>query len=209
MSAKDLHRFFIEQIYNRRLSALAKIITVNRKFFVVATSLVIVCVLIFAGFSVWNNTEASSNNINTVPEIKMLSVTVEPTSVVKNLTYGSITLKDVQVISSKSFDLIATVQNTTANKMTNVPVELQVTLIGDDSKKVIKPGTIPVLEPGATAKIAFRKINALGDALGKSATDGQHLMTISIKKNPTEGVNQQTEASFRFTVDSTVKVPAQ
>jgi len=95
----------------------------------------------------------------------------------------------------------------TAKKMTNVPVELQVSIIGDDTKKVTAPGTLQSLEPGATARIAFRQIKALGDALGKSATAGQHLMTLRIKPNPEGGLEKATEASFNFNVDSTVKVP--
>ncbi len=186
---------------------MAKIITVNRKHIVMVASIFVICLLGFAGLSFWDKKDASVSN-NQTPEIKMLGVTVEPASTVKDLTYGSITLKGAQVISTKTFDLIVTVQNMTANKMTNVPVELQVTLIGDDTKKVTSPGSLPSLEPGATARVAFRQIKALGDALGKSATDGQHLITLRINSNPEGGVEQATEASFRFNVDSTVKVPA-
>ncbi|MDR3542673.1 MAG: hypothetical protein P4L69_17185 [Desulfosporosinus sp.] len=187
---------------------MTKIIAINRKYAVMAASVLVICLIGFAGFSLWQNTEAKVSKINNVPEIKMLGVTVEPVSIVKDLTYGSVTLKGAQVITSKTFDLVATVQNTTAKKMTNVPVELQVTLVGDDTKKVTSPGTLPTLEPGATARVAFRQIKALGDAMGKSATAGQHLITLRIKPNLEGGVEQATEASFRFTVDSTVKVPA-
>lgn len=187
---------------------MTKIIALNRKYIVMVASVFVICLIGFAGFSLWQNTDASVSKINEAPEIKMLGVTVEPASIVKDLTYGSVTLKGAQVITTKTFDLVATVQNTTAKNMTNVPVELQVTLVGDDTKKVISPGTLPSLEPGATARVAFRQIRVLGDALGKSATAGQHLMTLRIKPNPVGGVGQATEASFRFTVDSTVKVPA-
>lgn len=187
---------------------MAKIIALNRKYFVMVASVVVVCLIGYAGLSFWQNTNASVSKVSVVPEIKMLSVTVEPASIVQDLTYGSITLKGAQVITTKTFDLVATVQNTTAKKMTNVPVELQVTLVGDDTKKVTTPGTLPSLEPGATARVAFRQIKILGDALGKSATAGQHLMTLSIKPNPVGGVEQASEASFRFTVDTTVQAPA-
>ena len=186
---------------------MSKIITFDRKYIVMVASVFVVCLIGFAGFSLWQNTHASVTKINEVPEIKMLGVTVEPASVIKDLTYGSVTLKGTQVIPTKTFDLIATVQNTTAKKMTNVPVELQMTLIGDDTKKVTSPGNLATLEPGATARIAFRQIKALGDALGKSATSGQHLITLRVKPNLEGGVEQATEASFRFNVDSTVKVP--
>ena len=186
---------------------MSKIITINRKYFARVASVVVICLIGFAGLTYWENTNSSVSKNIVVPEIKMLSVSVEPASIVKDLTYGSVTLKGAQVITTKTFDLVATVQNTTAKKMTNIPVELQVTLVGDDTKKVTSPGTLTSLEPGATARVAFRKINILGDALGKSATAGQHLMTISIKPNPVGGVVQPSEASFRFTVDTTVKVP--
>lgn len=187
---------------------MAKIIAINRKYLFMVTSAIMICLLGYGGFSFWEKANASVSKVNAVPEIKMLSVSVEPTSLVQDLTYGSVTLKGAQVIPSKTFDLIVTVQNTTAKKMTNVPVELQVTLVGDDSKKISKPGTLNSLDPGATARVAFRQINALGDALGKSATDGQHLITFRIKPNPEGGIEQATEASFRFTVDTTVKAPA-
>ena len=187
---------------------MAKIIAINRKHFVMVASVVVICLIGFAGLSFWQNKNASVSKVNVVPEIKMLSITVEPASIVKDLTYGSVTLKGAQVITTKTFDLVATVQNTTAKKMTNIPVELQITLVGDDTKKITSPGILPSLEPGATARVAFRQIKILGDALGKSATAGQHLMTLSIKPNPEGGVEQATEASFRFTVDTTVKLPA-
>ena len=186
---------------------MTKIIAIDRKYFVMVASVFVICLIGFAGFSFWQNTQASVTKIGTIPEIKMLGVTVEPASIVKDLTYGSVTLKGTQVITTKMFDLVVTVQNMTAKKMTNVPVELQVSIIGDDTKKVTAPGTLESLEPGATARIAFRKIKVLGDALGKSATAGQHLMTLRINPNPEGGVEQATEARFRFNVDSTVKVP--
>ena len=186
---------------------MTKIIALNRKYIVMVASVFVICLIGFIGFSFWQNTDTSVSKTNEVPEIKMLGVTVEPTSITKDLTYGSVTLKGAQVITTKTFDLVATVQNTTAQRMTSVPVELEVTLLEDDTKKAIAPGTLTTLEPGATARVAFRQIKALGDAMGKSATAGQHLITLRIKPNLEGGVQQATEANFRFTVDSTVKVP--
>lgn len=186
---------------------MAKIITINRKYIVMFAGIFMICLIGFAGLSLWENKgEGVSKNVG-IPEIKMLGVTVEPASIVKDLTYGSVTVKGAQVITTKTFDLIVTVQNTTAKKMTNIPVELQVSLIGDDTKKVTSPGSLQTLEPGATARVAFRQIKVLGDALGKSATDGQHLITLKINPNPEGGVEKATEASFRFNVDTTVKIP--
>lgn len=187
---------------------MAKIVTIERKYIAMVVSVFVICLIGFAGFSLWQNNPASASKDMGTPEIKMLGVTVEPASVVKDLTYGSVTLKGAQVIATKTFDLIVTVQNMTAKTMTNIPVELQVNLIGDDTKKVISPGSLQSLEPGATARVIFRQIKALGDASGKSAIDGQHLITLRIKTNPEGGVEQATEASFRFNVDTTVKVPS-
>lgn len=163
---------------------MAKIITINRKYIAMVASVFVICLIGYAGFSLWENKNEDVAKNMAAPEIKMIGVTVEPASIVKDLTYGSVTLKGAQVISTKTFDLIVTVQNMTAKKMTNVPVELQVSLIGNDSKKVTSPGSLETLEPGATARIAFRQINVLGDALGKSATDGQHLITLRVNPNP-------------------------
>ena len=186
---------------------LAKIITIDRKSAVIVAGVLLICLIGLAGFSLWPNPQTSVSKTKESPEIKMLGLAVEPNSVVKDLTYGSITLKGVHVITSKVFDLIVTVQNTTVRKMVNVPVELQIGLSGDDTHKVTAHGIIQSLEPGATARIAFRQIKALGDALGKSATAGQHLITIRIKANQEGGLNQATEANFRFIVDSTAKTP--
>lgn len=186
---------------------MTKIIAINRKYLIMVASVFVICLIGFGGLSLWHTTEVSVSKISTIPEIKMLGVTVEPTSIVKDLTYGSVTLKGIQVINAKTFDLVVTVQNMTAKTITNVPVELQVSIIGDENKKITAPGTLQSLEPGSTARIAFRQIKALGDALGKSPTAGQHLMTVRIKPNLEGGVEHATEASFRFNVDSTVKVP--
>lgn len=187
---------------------MARIIAVNRKYFTLTLSMLLVCFLGIAGVTLWKTAHASTTKTNLVPEVKMLGLSVEPSSFTQDLTYGSVTLKGSQVINSKNFDLIVTVQNTTAQKMINIPVELEVTLVGDESKKVSKLGNLPSLDPGATARIAFRQVKALGDAQGKSATAGQHKITLRVKPNAAGGVNQATDATFFFNVDTTVKTPA-
>ncbi len=186
---------------------MAKIIAINRKYFNLTLSVLLVCLIGIAGVTLWKTAHASTK-ANIVPEVKMLGLAVEPVSFTKDLTYGTVTLKSSQVINSKSFDLIATVQNTTGEKMMNIPVELEITLVGDDTKKVSKIGNLPSLDPGATARVAFRQIKALGDAAGKSATAGQHKITLRVKPNAAGGISQATEATFFFNVDSTVKAPA-
>ena len=185
---------------------MAKIIAINRKYFTLTLSVFLVCLIGIAGVTLWKTSHASTKA--SVPEVKMLGLAVEPGSFTKDLTYGTVTLKSSQVIPSKTFDLIATVQNTTSEKMTNIPVELEVTLVGDDTKKVSKIGNLPSLDPGATARVAFRQVKALGDAVGKSATAGQHKITLRVKPNVAGGIKQATEATFFFNVDSTVKAPA-
>ncbi len=155
----------------------------------------------------WSQDYVTVGTNKIVPEVKMLGLSVEPTSFTKDLTYDGVTLKGMQVINSKTFDLIVTVQNTTNQKMTNIPVDLQVSLIADEKQKVSKIGNVPELEPGATARVAFRQVKALGDAEGKSAASGQHLVLLRIKANPAGGVNQTSEAEFRFNVDTTIKNP--
>lgn len=183
-----------------------KIIAINRKYFNMTLSVLLVCLIGLAGVTLWKTAHASTK-ANVVPEVKMLGLAVEPGSFTKDLTYGTVTLKSSQVIPSKDFDLIATLQNTTSEKMMNIPVELEVSLIGDDTKTVSKIGNLPSLDPGATARVAFRQVNALGDAAGKSATAGQHKITLRVKPNAAGGINQATEATFFFNVDSTVKAP--
>lgn len=184
-----------------------KIITVNRKYLTVTIAILFVCLFGLGAINLWSHNYVTVGTSKIVPEVKMLGLSVEPTSFTKDLTYGDVTLKGMQVITTKTFDLIVTVQNTTNQKMTNIPVELQIGLIADDKQKVSKIGNIPELEPGATARVAFRQVKALGDAEGKSATTGQHLVLLRIKANPAGGVNQTSEAEFRFNVDTTIKNP--
>lgn len=183
---------------------LLKIIAVNRKYLTVTIAILFVCLLGLGAINLWSHNQVTVGTNEIVPEIKMLGLTVEPTSLTKDLTYGNETLKGVRVITARTFDLILTVQNTTDQKMTNIPVELQISLIGNDKQKVSKIGNLPTLEPGATAKVAFRQVKALGDAEGKSPTAGQHLVLLRVKDNPAGGVNQTTEAEFRFNIDTTV-----
>ena len=189
-------------------TGMAKIIAVNRKYLTLVFSVVLVGLLGFAGVALWRTAQASASKATVTPEVKMLGVTIEPASFVKDLTYGSVTVKGAHVIASKTFDLIATVQNTTGEKLTNVPVELEISLVGDDKQKISKMGNLQSLDPGAAARIAFRNIKVLGDAEGKNAAQGLHQIILRVKPNPAGGTTQTTQATFRFTVDSTVKPPA-
>lgn len=186
---------------------MSRVITVNRKYLAFTLSILLIIVVGLTVLSFENEQDASATKTEVVPEVKMLGITVDPAPITKDLAYGSITLKGAQVISVKTFDLIATVQNTTAREIFNVPVELEVTQLNenDAAKKLSKMANIPSLKPGDTARVVFRQVKALGDAGGQDATAGQHLLTIRVKSNPEGGINQTTEASFRFNVDTTVK----
>lgn len=182
---------------------MAKIIMVNRKYLTISLSALLFFAIVFTAFSLWQKNNTSVSNTTVAPEIKMLSITLDPASITKDITYGSVTLKDVKVIPATNFNLTAALQNNTTKKMTNIPVELSISLTGDETQKVTKSGIIQVIEPGAAARVTFHGIKALGDSMGKNATLGQHNISIRIKANPQGGVNQATEANYQFVVDST------
>lgn len=184
---------------------MAKIVTVNRRHITILLSALIVCIFIFTAISYWQSNALNANTTTVVPEVKMVNVTLSPASIKKDMTYGSVTLKGVQVIPAKTFDLTVTLQNTTAQKLENIPLELTYFIVGDMNQKMIKPGTLQSLEPGASAKVTFRGIKSLGDASGINAGAGLHEIVLRVKSNPQGGINQTTEASYQFLIDSTVK----
>ncbi len=186
---------------------LAKVIALNRRHLTIIVSVVLVLLIGVATLSLWHNHYASVNK-NVIPEVKMLSLSINPAGPAKDVTYGSVTLKGSQIIPAKVFDVMVNVQNTTAQKMTNIPVELELTLVGNDLQKVTKLANLTTINPGETAKVTFGAVKAFGDAQGKNPAAGLHQIKVRVKPNPAGGVNQATEANFRFNVDSTVKVPA-
>jgi len=186
---------------------LAKIIALNRRYLSITLSVILVLLIGIATLSLWRNHHAAVNK-NVIPEIKMLSLNVNPAGPTKDVTYGSVTLKGSQIIPAKTFEVTVNLQNTTNEKMTNVPVELEVTLVGDEQQKVTKLANISTLEPGASVKVPFGPIKAFGDAQGKNPAAGLHQLVVRVKPNPAGGVDQQTEAKFRFNVDSSIKIPA-
>lgn len=187
------------------VNILAKIIALSRRNLSITLGVVLVMLIAVASFSLWTHHEAVNKVV--IPEIKMLSLSINPQGPIKDVTYGSVTLKGSQIIPSKSFEVIVNVQNTTAQKMMNIPVELEVTLVGDEKQKITKLANLSTLDPGGTAKVTFGTLKALGDAQGKNPSAGLHQLKVRVKPNPAGGVNQTTEANFRFNVDSTVKVP--
>ncbi|CAA7601856.1 Hypothetical protein DEACI_2526 [Acididesulfobacillus acetoxydans] len=186
---------------------MAKIVALNRKHLTLLLGVVLVFLVGMAAVKLWQKNDAPVAK-TVAPEVKMVSVGVDPAGPTKDVTYGSVTLKGSQIIPAKVFDLTVTLQNVTDRKMTNVPVEMEMNLLGNDRQKVKQMANVPSLDPGGTVKVIFHQIHALGDAMGVNPTAGLHEITIEVKANPAGGVNEDTEAHFQFNVDSTVKTQA-
>jgi len=184
---------------------MARFITVKRKYFVYSGLVFALAFISLMGFKVLGSSQASTTPEQVEPEMKILSIEFEPQIVVRDLTYGKEVLKGVQTITQSNFKIAAVVQNMTEKTMNQIPIQMTIAALGDKTKQLSKEGKIPTLEPGATARIAFENITALGDANGESATNGQHEMTLTIKSNVEGGMSQNTEAHVIFNVDTCVK----
>lgn len=185
---------------------MAKILIIRRRYLFTGLLIVLVAIIGLIGANLTGSSEVSTTQATQAdPEIKIISIDFDPQIVIRDLSYGGEVFKGVQTLSESNFKVSAIIQNTTENTMTNIPVVLTIMSLEDKSKNVTKEGNIPILEPGATAKIAYENITALGNAEGKSATAGQHEMVLSIKSNPQGAVTQSTEARVIFNVDSATK----
>lgn len=184
---------------------MARFITVRRRYLMYGGLALAIAFFGFLGFNLLGSSEASSIPEQVDPEMKILSLEFEPQIVIRDLTYGGETFKGVQTLPKTNYKISAIIQNMTDKAISNVPVELTITSLENKKQKLSKEGKIPVLEPGATAKVAFENITALGDAKGQSATAGQHEMVLSIKANPEGGIIQNTEARIIYNIDSSVK----
>lgn len=167
--------------------------------------IVVVAFIGIMGINFFGSSQVLSTPEKVDPEIKILSIEFDPQIVIRDISYGGEVFKGTQTISKKTFNVSAIIQNVTEKTMTNIPVVLKITSLEDKNKVLSKEGIIPTLEPGATAKIAFENIEALGDAVGTSATAGQHEMVIALKANTEGGMSQNTEARIIFNVDSAIK----
>jgi hypothetical protein len=184
---------------------MAKFITIQRKYLLYGGLVLAVAVMSLVGVNLYSSLKASTAPDQVEPAMKILSIEFDPQIAIKDLTYGKEVFKGIQTMSKNDFKISAVVQNMTEETMTNVPVKLTLTSLDDKNKQLSKEGKIPTLEPGATAKISFENIKALGDGKGKSPTAGQHEMTLAIKTNLDAGKTQNTEAKVMFNVDTTVK----
>ncbi|NLO98451.1 MAG: hypothetical protein GX091_10375 [Peptococcaceae bacterium] len=184
---------------------MAKFITLKRKHVAYCGIVLVVIIAGYLGFTFSGISQPSATADMVQPEMKIISIEFDPQIQIRNQVYGEEEYKGIQIMPKTTFKVSALVQNMTEKTINNIPVELTLTSLTDKSKQITKKGEIPSLEPGATAKISFENINALGDAQGKSATEGQHELVLAIKANPDSGLTQNTEARLVFNVDSAVK----
>lgn len=183
---------------------MARIIAIDRKYLTMILGTAFLALLCFSAIGLWKSSAVNTNKLLN-PEVKMLNVTVDPATITKDMTYGSLTLKNAQIIPSKTFDLTVNIQNVTDHPMKNLALELEISLLGDSNQKNIIPAQLESIDSGQAASVTFRGVKALGDAAGENAAVGQHLVVIRIKANPSGGLTKTSEASFKFLVDSTVK----
>ncbi|NLP44821.1 MAG: hypothetical protein GX351_09370 [Peptococcaceae bacterium] len=181
---------------------MAKFITVKRKYLLYSFLGLVIIFASFLGVNFFGKAETDPVVENIEPYIKFVSVEFDPQIAVKNVKYGDEEYKGLKILPSTNFKVSALVQNVTEKTMNNIQISLTLISLKDRNQQLNKQGIIPTLEPGATAKISFENINALGDAKGESATNGQHELVLAIKANPDGGIDQNTEAKFTFNVDS-------
>ncbi|MDR3289377.1 MAG: hypothetical protein LBT22_08115 [Peptococcaceae bacterium] len=183
---------------------MARFIMVERKYVKVVLGVMLAVMVMYTAAGARQKTTSASQN-GAVPEVQMVNVVLDPASITRDMTYGDVTLKGMKVIPAKTFDVTVTLENTTSQKITDVPLELAISLVGDETQKVIKSGSLQAIEPGAVARVTFHGVKAFGDALGKDAIAGQHHLVLRVNANPQGGVKQATAANYRFLVDSSVK----
>ena len=184
---------------------MARFVTLKRKYFLYGGLFVLIALVSVFGVNAIRSSQASSTPTAVEPELKILSIEFKPQITIRDISYEGEVFKGMQNLNKDSFEISAIVQNMTEKVISDVPVVLTISAIEDKSKSLRKEGRIPTLEPGATARIVFENIKALGDAQGKSATAGQHEMILAIKANAEGGVSQNTEARVIFNVDTSVK----
>lgn len=184
---------------------MAKFITLKRRYLIYAGLFVVIACISVWGAGMLKSSLTSTTPTQVQPELKILSIEFAPQMTVLDLKYGGEEFKGLQTINKDTFSVSAIVQNMTENIISEVPVQLTISAIENKSQSLSKEGKIPALEPGASAKITFENIKALGDAKGESPTAGQHEMILAIKANPDGGIAQNSEARVIFNVDTSVK----
>lgn len=184
---------------------MAKFITLQKRYLIYAgLFVVLVCVSVW-GAGALKSSLTSTDPTQVEPELKILSLEFDPKMTVRDMNYGGEEFKGLQTINKDTFSISAIVQNMTENIVSEIPIQLTISAIENKSQSLSKEGKIPTLEPGASARITFENIKALGDGKGESPTAGQHEMILAIKANHEGGISQNSEARIIFNVDTSVK----
>ncbi|MCL1853121.1 MAG: hypothetical protein FWF88_08835 [Peptococcaceae bacterium] len=182
---------------------MAKFITLERRHFwygIVAAAVLVGVIIISTSLTNQNQVLESSAGAPSA-ELKIVSVDFEPKTLERDLVYGASKIEKAKVINKDAFKIAAVVQNVTDKKMTNIPVTMTLTLLGNPESQQIKQGNIPSLEPGASARITFENLKALGDAAGTSGLLGQHEIVMTFAAGE-EGLTVATETKVNFFVDT-------
>ncbi|MCL1919298.1 MAG: hypothetical protein FWG14_13565 [Peptococcaceae bacterium] len=185
---------------------MAKFVTLERKhvwYGILAVVLLIGMGLISSNLT--GNVVESSVAQGTKAGLKIVSVDFDPQTLERDLVYGDDKIDKARVLNVKSFKVSVVVQNVTDKQMTNIPVTLTVSLQGNPETQQVKQGSIASLEPGASARVTFENLKALGDAAGKQGDLGKHEMVLYFGANEEGGLAQATETKVEFVVDSKQK----
>ena len=139
----------------------------------------------------------------TVPEVSIVSITLEPKTISKDLQYEGVTYPACELLKAQTFTAVVNFKNTGTKELREVPVEVVLSM--ESKNSVTKNGVIESLAPGDVATLTFGKFPVLGDAKGKKAEAGLHQLDVRVLPNPAGGVELSNERSLLFFVDSRAK----
>jgi len=138
-----------------------------------------------------------------VPEIAIVSISLEPKTVVRDLSYEGIPFPATQLFKGKEFTAAVSFKNNSEKVVKDIPVEVD--LVVEGKTPVKRSGKIKELMPGGVATLNFPKFPVLGDAKGKNVNAGLHQLEARVQPNPAGGVEISNELAMIFFVDSKVK----
>lgn len=180
-----------------------RVFVVNRK---VLGIVCLVLVLVAAGTVVWKmkgeSNQAAFSQGN-VPEIAIASITLEPKTVIRDLTYEGIPFPASQLFKGKEFTAAVSFKNNSEKVLKEIPVE--VNLVVEGKTPVKRSGKIKEIAPGGVVTLNFAKFPVLGDAKGKDVKSGLHQLEVRVLPNPAGGVEISNELAMIFFVDSKAK----
>ncbi|MFA6807535.1 MAG: hypothetical protein WCR27_00935 [Eubacteriales bacterium] len=184
---------------------MAKFITLKRKYVWSGALIAFIVLASVVSANVLKSADVSTAGEEILPQIVITGIEFTPKIVIRDVEYEGEAYKGLQIVPATNYEISAVLRNQTTDTVKNVPIKLSICLAEDSGQIINKAGTIPSLEPGATAKISFENIDALGDSEGKKLAVGIHEMTISIEANPEGGITQNTQAKLTYVVDSKLK----